>query len=276
MSSSQPLLAGVIGDPISHSKSPVLHGHWLKTLGINGHYVPLHIKAGDFEDAVRALPKMGFQGANVTIPHKEAALKLADDVSERAQQIGAANTLVFKDGRILADNTDGYGFFENIKQACPSFDMAGKRVLCLGAGGAARAVVVTCVHHGATEVVIANRTLSRAEELVKLAPNALSAVGWHANLIEEIAPDLIVNSTSLGMVGQAPLEVDMDAIGPGMVVNHLVYAPLETELLKAAKSKGAAAVDGLGMLLHQAVPGFHAWFGVEPSVTPELRQALLA
>lgn len=270
-------LAGVIGNPIAHSKSPHLHGFWLKRYGLSGHYVPLHVEHNDLEQVLRSLPKMGFVGCNVTVPHKEKALVLADVVTDRAALIGAANTLTFRaDGKIHADNTDGYGFIENLKQGAPGWDASAAPVAVLGAGGAARGVVAALLDAGVPEILIANRTRNRAEKLYDDFGKRLRVVDWvqAGNMIEEAGA--LVNTTSLGMVGQAELRVPLDALRPDMVVTDLVYAPLETRLLKEARAVGCTVVDGLGMLLHQGVPGFERWFGQRPEVDEETRAAVLS
>ena len=269
-------LAGVIGDPISHSKSPKLFRHWLGRYNLPGHYVPLKVASEDFESVVRTLPKMGFVGANVTIPHKEAALELADKATDRAILIGAANTLVFtKNGQIRADNTDGYGFVANLQQGAPEWTPDAGPAVVLGAGGAARAVLATLIEVGVPTIFLSNRTRGRAEVLQQAFGPRVQVVDWleAGNAIEDA--QTIINTTSLGMVGQPELRVPLDGLQPGNVVTDLVYAPLETRLLREARQVGCHAVDGLGMLLHQAVPGFERWFGMRPEVDHETRLSVL-
>ncbi|ETX15907.1 shikimate 5-dehydrogenase [Roseivivax halodurans JCM 10272] len=269
-------LAGVIGHPIAHSRSPLLHGHWLRKLGIRGHYVPLDVAAADFENVVRMMPRMGFVGANVTIPHKERAFGLADVVSDRASLIGAVNTLTFRDdGRIYADNTDGYGFLANLRQNAPDWRADAGPALVLGAGGASRAVVASLIEAGAPEIVVTNRTRVRAETLREDFGARVRVLDWVQAGRAMADAALVVNTTSLGMVGKPELAVPLDGIGPGTVVTDLVYAPLETRLLRIAADQGASVVDGLGMLLHQAVPGFERWFGMRPEVDEATRAAVL-
>lgn len=267
-------LAGVIGCPVGHSKSPRLHGTWLAEYGVVGHYVPLHIEAADLADALRLLPKLGFVGANVTIPHKETVLSLADEVSDRARKIGAANTLSFKDGKVFADNTDGYGFMANLTQNAPDWQADAGAALILGAGGAARAIVVALQDAGVTDIRITNRTLSRAEALAQ--EFGLKVVDWDARAEGLSSLNLLVNTTSLGMVGNDQLDIDISALNSAALVTDIVYTPLMTPLLLAAQAQGNPVVDGLGMLLHQAVPGFERWFGQRPDVTDALRAAVLA
>ena len=276
MSDAKIPLAGVIGHPIAHSRSPQLHGHWLRKYAIKGHYVPLDIKADDFERLVRTLPSFGFVGANVTLPHKQAALEIADLVTDRAKLIGAANTLVFrKDGQIQADNTDGYGFMQNLLQSAPKWNPTLGPALVLGAGGAARAVLASLLDIGAPEIFISNRTRERAEILKADFGEKITVVEWvqAGNAMEAVKT--VVNTTSLGMVGKQEMRVPLDALAPGMLVSDLVYTPLQTKLLRAATEAGATPVDGLGMLLHQAVPAFERWFGIRPEVDDALRAAVL-
>lgn len=269
-------LAGVIGSPISHSKSPALHGHWLKSYGIRGYYIPMEVSADNLTEVLRALPKAGFVGVNVTVPHKEAVLEIADLVTDRATLIGAANTLIFrKDGKIHADNTDGYGFIENLRQNAPDWNPAAGPAAVLGAGGAARAVVASLLDVGVPEILISNRTRIRAEALQHDFGKRLRVVDWvqAGNMLEEAAT--VVNTTSLGMLGKPELRVPLDGLQKGALVTDLVYAPLQTRLLRVAQEMGCVTVDGLGMLLHQAVPGFERWFGYRPTVDASIRAAVL-
>jgi len=277
MSENRIPLAGVIGSPIEHSKSPALHGYWLKRYGISGHYIPMNISRDNLETSLRALPKMGFVGVNVTIPHKEAVLDIADSVTDRAALIGAANTLTFnEEGKIFADNTDGYGFLENLKQGAPDWNAKSGPAAILGAGGASRAVLSALLDAGVERILLANRTKARSEALKAEFGARITVFDWvHANaMIAEAAT--VVNTTSLGMQGNAPLSVSLDGLQKSTVVTDIVYAPLETELLKTAREVGCATVDGLGMLLYQASPGFERWFGQRPEVDGDLRQAVLS
>lgn len=270
-------LAGVIGAPVAHSRSPALHGYWLRKYGIRGFYVPLHVAQDSLEDVLRAMPRMGFRGANVTIPHKETVLRLADTVSDRAALIGAANTLTFRpDGKIHADNTDGYGFIENLRQGAPGWRADAGPCTVLGAGGAARAVVASLLEAGAAEIRLTNRTRNRAEQLRTEFGTKIVVFDWvqAGNAIEDAAT--VINTTSLGMTGKGEFRVPLDGLSPDAVVTDLVYTPLDTRLLLTAREAGSRTVDGLGMLLHQAVPGFERWFGVRPDVDDSLRAAVLA
>ena len=269
-------LAGVIGHPIAQSKSPRLHGHWLKTLGIVGHYVPMDIAPEDLEQALRTLPKMGFVGINVTVPHKEAVLEIADQVTDRATLIGAANTLIFlEDGKILADNTDGYGFIENLRQNAPDWDASTGPAAVLGAGGAARAVLASLLDAGVPEILLSNRTSARAEILREAFGSKVKVVDWvqAGNMMEDAAT--VVNTTSLGMAGKPELRVPLDGLQKGALATDLVYNPLQTRFLREAEEMGCQTVDGLGMLIHQAVPGFERWFGMRPVVDANIRAVLL-
>lgn len=270
-------LAGVIGSPIAHSRSPRLHGHWLKTYGIKGFYIPMDVAAADLAEVLIALPKAGFVGVNITIPHKEAILALADVVTDRAALIGAANTLIFRpDGRIHADNTDGYGFIANLRQNAPAWDATSGPAAVLGAGGAARAVIASLLEVGTPEIRLANRTRARAEALRQEFGARIVVQDWAlaANMLEDAAT--VVNTTSLGMQGKPDFRVPLDALSPKAVVTDLVYTPLRTRLLEEAAAIGCTTVDGLGMLLHQAAPGFERWFGVRPEVDAASRSAALA
>ena len=270
-------LAGVIGHPIAHSKSPQLFRHWLKTYDRPGHYVPMPVTEANLETVIRAMPKMGFVGCNVTIPHKVDVLQIADLATDRATLIGAANTLIFrKDGKIHADNTDGYGFIANLKQGAPSWAPSIGPAAVLGAGGAARAIIASLIEVGVQEIYLSNRTRPKAEALQSAFGTKVTVVDWvqAGNMIEEAAT--VVNTTSLGMTGQPEFRVPLDGLRRGTVVTDIVYNSLKTKLLQEAEAAGCVVVDGLGMLLHQAVPGFERWFGVRPQVDVDTRAAVLA
>ncbi|MEC8667300.1 MAG: shikimate dehydrogenase [Pseudomonadota bacterium] len=270
-------LAGVIGAPIAHSKSPVLFRHWLDQMGMTGHYVPLHIEPEDMKEALKTLPKMGFRGVNATLPHKEMAMDLADEISDRAQKIGAANTLTFRpDGTLHADNTDGFGFLENLRQSAPDWDPASGPAVILGAGGAARAVICSLLDAGVPRLILSNRTRARAEDLAQAFDGDIEVIDWGKAPARLGDGRLVVNTTALGMAGKAPLEMDLSELHADQLVTDIVYTPLETDLLRTAAARGCQTVDGLGMLLHQAVPGFERWFGATPVVTDATRKAVLA
>jgi shikimate dehydrogenase len=265
----RPPAACLIGWPAAHSRSPLIHHYWLRTLGIDGGYVIEAVPPDDLRDFVLRLSLRGFVGANVTIPHKENVLGLSTP-DEQARAIGAANTLWFADGELRSTNTDVEGFVNNLDASAPGWDRA-EEALVLGAGGSARAVVFGLVERGIKRVHLVNRTLSRAEGLAENYGPAVQAAEWStvAGLLPRAS--LLVNTTSLGMHGQGALDIDIKRLPKNAVVADLVYVPLETALLKAAKARGLRTADGLGMLLHQAVRGFELWFGRRPQVTPELR-----
>ncbi|HEY3848034.1 MAG TPA: shikimate dehydrogenase [Acetobacteraceae bacterium] len=265
-------VAGIIGWPVAHSRSPRLHGFWLERHAIDGAYVPLAIRPDDFAAAVRGMLAAGFAGANVTIPHKRAAFALCDNVDPSARRAGAVNTLIFHDGKIAGSNTDGWGFLANLR--AHGVNPAAGPALILGAGGAARAVAAALLDIG-IGVTIANRTPGHAEALALDLP-ALRVLPWECR--SDALPDhaLLVNATSLGMQGRPPLQLDLSRAAPGLTIADIVYVPLETPLLAAATALGLRSVEGLGMLLYQAVPGFRAWFGVEPEVDAALRRFVAA
>ncbi|MBB5374310.1 shikimate dehydrogenase [Acidocella aromatica] len=265
-------LAGVIGWPVSHSRSPRIHGTWLERHGIDGAYVPLPVAPENFAAVVRALAQAGFAGANVTIPHKEAAFAVCDRVDETAHRAGAVNTLVFTPQGIEGRNTDGYGFVANLR--AHGVNPAAGPALILGAGGAARAIAAALQAEGAA-VTLCNRTQDRAEALAAALPSAkVLPWGRRAEALGDYA--LVVNTTSLGMMHNPPLEMSLERAASGLAVADIVYAPLETALLAEAAQRGLKPVEGLGMLLHQAVPGFTAWFGVTPRVDEELYRIVAA
>jgi shikimate dehydrogenase len=275
MSTTLPL-AGVIGFPIAHSKSPKMHGLWLAQNGIKGHYVPLAVSPDDFEQVLKLLPKMGFVGANVTIPHKVTALQLATHATDRARQIGAANTITFgENGEIYADNTDGHGFIKNINSKYADWSASTGPLLVLGAGGAARAVLSALLDDGAPQILIANRTRENADRLARDFGESVTVIEWSDVSTQIANVATLVNTTSLGMVGKPPMTLDLSQLQPETLVSDIVYTPLETDLLKAASDKGCKTVDGLGMLIYQGMPGFEKWFGATPVATDELREMLL-
>lgn len=270
-------LAGVIGWPVAHSLSPVLHGHWLETLGIDGVYVPLPVAPEDFAQVAAALPKMGFQGVNVTVPHKEAALAAVDEADALARRIGAVNTIIVgEDGRLFGTNTDGFGFLENLKDGAPAWNPDAGPAVVFGAGGAARAVIVALIDAGVPEIRLLNRTRERAERLAAELGGPIAVGDWDDRAARLADANLLVNTTTQGMTGKGALEIDLSALPVTALVNDIVYVPLETDLLAAARARGNPVVDGLGMLLHQARPGFEAWFGQAPQVTADLRLHILA
>jgi shikimate dehydrogenase len=267
-------LAGVAGWPVGHSLSPALHGYWIAEHKLDAAYVPLAIAPENFADTFKALPKLGFRGLNVTLPHKETAFRLVDARDEAAEATGAVNTIVFEGGRALGRNTDVFGFAESLREGGVA-SLGEQGVVVLGAGGAARGVVAGLFSLGAKQVHLVNRTKEKALALASHFGARVTAHDWAALAGLLAATSVLVNATSLGMTGQPPLEIDLKPMRQGVVAN-IVYRPLETPLLGQARAQGLKTVDGLGMLLHQARPGFTAWFGVEPKVTPALRAHLVS
>ena len=261
--------ACLIGWPAAHSRSPLIHHYWLRTLGIEGGYNIEAVPPEEFAEFVLHLKTHGFVGANVTIPHKERALALSQP-DARARAVGAANTLWYDNGELRSTNTDVEGFINNLDACAPGWDKA-EDALVLGAGGASRAVLFGLIERGIKRVHLANRTMERARALADQFGACVFPVAWDS--VGDLLPraGLLVNTTSLGMKGQPALELDVGRLPPQAVVADLVYVPLDTPLLSAARARGLKAADGLGMLLHQAVRGFELWFGQRPEVTPELR-----
>ena len=269
--------ACVIGWPVEHSRSPLIHRYWLKQYGIDGAYEKEAVRPEALARFLGSLGAQGFAGANVTLPHKEAALRLAAVADEAARAIGAANTLWFDQaGRLCASNTDAYGFITNLNEQAPNWNEARRPVMVLGAGGAARAILHGLLTEGVTRILLANRTRGRAEALAQAFGPAVEAIDWQDRNRALSGCGLLVNATSLGMTGKDPLDIDLAALPKDAVVADIVYSPLETPLLAAARARGNRVVDGLGMLLHQAVPGFERWFGVRPEVTAALRAHVAA
>ena len=268
-SATKPRLACLIGWPAAHSRSPLIHHYWLRTLGIPGGYVIEAVPPDELQDFVFRLTLRGFVGANVTIPHKERVLALSAP-DARARAVGAANTLWFEDGELRSTNTDVEGFINNLVASAPGWETSAE-ALVLGAGGGARAVVFGLLERGIAQVHVVNRTRERAQALASQFGDKVRPAGWEA--ITDLMPraGLLVNTTSLGMRGQGALDLDLSGLPNEAVVADLVYVPLTTPLLAAAKARGLKTADGLGMLLHQAVRGFELWFGRRPQVTSELR-----
>lgn len=268
-------LAGVMGWPVAHSLSPRLHGYWLDRHRIDGAYVPLAVPPEKFATALRALPALGFAGANVTVPHKEAALAAVDRVEPLAERIGAVNTVVVDaDGTLEGRNTDAFGFVANLDEGASGWRKSASPAVVLGAGGAARAVVAALIDLGIA-VRLVNRTTERAQALADSIGGIVDIVPWSQRVEALDGAGLLVNTTTLGMTGKPALEISLAPLPKTATVNDIVYAPLQTDLLRAAAARGNKTVDGLGMLLHQARPGFAAWFGVEPEVTADLRAFVL-
>jgi len=276
MISGKARLAGVMGWPVGHSLSPRLHGFWLKSYGIDGAYVPLAVAPDDLLSALSLLRKIGFSGVNLTVPHKEMALAGLDKITEDARRIGAVNTVsVDETGALVGSNTDGFGFLENVRQNCPGWRSHAGPAVIIGAGGAARAVTAALISEGVPEIRLVNRTRARCEDLARAFAGPTRVIGWAERHDALEGANLLVNTTTLGMTGQPDLDLNLDALPRAATVNDIVYAPLMTTLLKNAHARGNPIVDGLGMLLHQARPGFETWFGVAPQVTEALRAHLI-
>lgn len=267
--------ACVIGWPIEHSRSPLIHGYWLRQLGIEGTYEKRAVPPEEVEAFLADLAGQGYAGANVTVPHKEAALRAAAHADEAARSIGAANTLWYENGALCASNTDIYGFLRNLDDQAFGWDQTGRPAVVLGAGGASRSVLRALVDRGFADIRLLNRTIERAIELAGFFGDGVQVLDWKLRSAALEGAGLLINTTTLGMKGAGPLDIDLHALPHSAVVNDIVYVPLETPLLRQAREHGARVADGLGMLLHQAVPGFQKWFGVRPEVTPELRKLVL-
>jgi shikimate dehydrogenase len=270
-------IAGVMGWPVMHSRSPKLHNFWLQQYGLPGTYLPLEIRQDQLEQALRALPALNFAGCNLTIPHKEAALGLIDAIDPAARRIGAVNTIVVgPNGELEGRNTDAYGFISSVCDAHPNWHASDGPIAVLGAGGGARAVLTALIEAGAQEIWLANRNIQRAEALAQEFGPPIGVCDWSKRHEALDQAAMLVNTTSLGMLGQPPLDIVLQALPFTAIVCDIVYVPLETPLLAAARRRGNPSVDGLGMLLHQARPAFEAWFGILPEVTPALRTTMAA
>jgi len=271
------ILTGVMGWPVAHSRSPAIHNHWIRQYGLKGHYVLLPVQPDRLTDAIRGLRALGFAGCNITIPHKVTAMPLMDRIDPLAARIGAINTVVVeKDGALMGYNTDAYGYIQSLLDAQPTWRADTGPITVLGAGGAARAILVALAERGAREIRLCNRSLDKAQALADEFGAPIRAVPWEqrADALEGCA--LLVNTTSLGMKGQPPLEISLSRLPRHALVSDIIYVPLETPLLAAARARGHVAVDGLGMLLNQARPAFARWFGMLPELTPELRRLVEA
>lgn len=270
-------LAGVMGWPVAHSRSPAIHGHWIRHYGLNGHYVLLPVQPERIADAMRGLRALGFAGCNITIPHKVAAMPLVDRIDPLAARIGAINTIVAeKDGTLSGYNTDAYGYIQSLLDAQPDWRADAGPITVLGAGGAARAILVALAERGAKEIRLCNRSPDKAQALAAEFGAPIRALPWEQREDALDGAALLVNTTSLGMKGQAPLDLSLDRLPKHALVSDIIYVPLETPLLAAARQRGNRTINGLGMLLNQARPAFQHWFGVMPEVTPELRRLIEA
>jgi len=270
------VLAGVMGWPVAHSRSPVIHNHWIAQYGLRGAYVLLPVQPENFEAAIRGLPALGFAGCNVTIPHKVNAMKMMDFVDPVAKAMGAINTIVVQpDGSLHGYNNDGFGYIQSLRDAQPDWRGDAGPALVLGAGGAARAIVLSLLNEGAPEVRLVNRTREKAQALADEFGPRVKVLDWAERNDAMAGVALLVNTTNQGMHGQPELAVSLAALPEQALVSDAIYIPLETALLKNARLRGNPVVNGLGMLLNQARPAFKAWFGVMPEITPTLRQVVI-
>ena len=270
-------LAGVMGWPVAHSRSPVIHNHWIAEHGLKGAYVLLPVQPVQIESALRSLPVLGFAGCNLTIPHKVAALNVVDRVDPLAQRIGAINTIVVEpDGSLTGKNTDGYGYIQSLRDAQPAWKATTGPAVVLGAGGAARAVIVGLIDSGASEIRLTNRSWAKAHDMAQEFGGPVRAMPWEDRHDALAGAALLVNTTNQGMHGEAALDLRLDKLPEHALVSDIIYVPLETPLLEAARLRGHMTVNGLGMLLNQARPAFAAWFGVEPAITAGLVTKVLA
>ena len=272
------VLAGVMGWPIAHSRSPILHNYWIEKYKLNGRYVPLAVQPDNLGDAIRGLRALGFRGCNLTMPHKQMAMTMVDRVTDTAKRIGAVNCIVVEpDGKMWGTNNDGNGYYLSLLEVAPSWKPANGPIAILGAGGAARGLLVTLIENGAKEIRLINRTFDKAEALAKsVDPKIIKPIAWEkrADVIGDVA--LLVNATDQGFVGKPPLDISLDRLSSKALVSDLIYTPPETPFLAAARAGGNVTVNGLGMLLHQARPAFEAWFGVMPDITDDLRATIMA
>lgn len=266
----------VIGSPIGHSRSPLIHNYWIKQHGLSGEYRLEEVSSEQFPDFIKNLSQHGYIGANITIPHKQAAFETVDSADQNATRLKAVNTIYLRNGQTCGTNTDGEGFIANLKQQTPAWQAGNAPALILGAGGAARAIIGALLDEGVVEIYLANRTLETARQLAHQFGLKILPITWDKIAKHLPQTSLLVNTTSLGMAGKPPLEVDISLLNENAVVADIVYAPLETELLRSARKNGLQTADGLGMLLHQAVRGFELWFGVRPQVSDELRDIIVA
>jgi len=269
-------LAGVMGWPIAQSRSPVLHNYWIEKYNLSGRYVPLAVRPERLADAIRGLPALGFRGCNLTMPHKQLAMTMVDEVTDTAKRIGAINCIVVgDDGRMSGTNNDGNGYVLSVQEVAPQWKPSDGPIAILGAGGAARAIIVALVERGVREIRLINRTFEKAERLAKEFSPIIKPLTWdkRSEAIGDVA--LLVNATDQGMIGKPALDISLERLSKQTLVSDLIYVPPETSFLAAAKARGNVTIDGLGMLLHQARPAFQAWFGVLPEITSDLRKKIM-
>jgi len=275
--SNQFKLAGIMGMPVFQSRSPIIHNYWIKKHNIKGAYGHFPVQIDNVETAIRGLSALGLAGCNITQPHKLMAMKMMDELTPLAKRIGAINCIVVQpDGSLHGFNNDGFGYIQSLKDVNPAWRADAGPITVIGAGGAARAVVISLLDQGATEIRLINRTRAKAEELAAADPSVVKTYDWSERNAALEGAAMLVNTTNQGMYGQPPLEITLDALPKTAMVSDLIYIPLETPLLAAAKARGHVTSNGLGMLLNQAIPAFEAWFGVKPEITDELRKAVLA
>lgn len=271
------VMAGIMGWPVSHSRSPTIHNHWIQQYGLQGAYGMFPVQPGNLEAAIRGLPALGLAGCNITIPHKVDAIKLMDVVDPVAQRMGAINTIVVTpEGALHGFNNDGYGYIQSLRDAKPDWKADAGPAAVLGAGGASRAVVLSLLDQGVPEIRLMNRTRAKAQALADEFGAKVKVYDWSERSEALAGIALLVNTTNQGMHGQPDLEINLDSLPQTALVSDAIYIPLETPLLKAARLRGNTTVNGLGMLLNQARPAFQAWFGVLPEITPALHKAIMA
>jgi len=269
-------LAGVMGWPIAQSRSPILHNYWIEKYNLNGRYVPLAVRPERLADAIRGLPALGFRGCNLTMPHKQLAMTMVDSLTDTAKRIGAINCIVVgDDGKMSGTNNDGNGYVLSVQEVAPHWKPSDGPIAILGAGGAARAIIVALLERGVKEIRLINRTFEKAERLAKEFGPAVKPLAWdkRSDAIGDVA--LLANATDQGMLGKSALDISLDKLSKQTLVSDLIYVPPETPFLAAAKARGNVTINGLGMLLHQARPAFQAWFGVLPEITSDLRTKIM-
>jgi len=269
-------LAGVMGWPITQSRSPILHNYWIEKYNLNGRYVPLAVKPERLADAIRGLPALGFRGCNLTMPHKQFAMTMVDSLTDTAKRIGAINCIVVDDdGKMSGTNNDGNGYVLSVQEVAPHWKPSDGPIAILGAGGAARAIIVALLERGAKEVRVINRTFDKAVALAKEFHPVIKSMPWdkRSDAIDDVT--LLVNATNQGMIGKPALDISLDKLSSRTLVSDLIYVPPETAFLAAANARGNVTINGLGMLLHQARPAFQAWFGILPEITRELRVKIM-
>ena len=267
-------IAGVIGDPINHTRSPLIHNYWIKKNNINCFYIPLNVKSTELEKKLKFIKELGFCGLNVTIPHKEKIINFADEIMESAKVIGAANTIYFENGKIIADNTDTYGFYQSILKNFPKYNFKKEKVLIFGSGGAARAAISVFLKEKAFEISIINRNREKAERVREVLSSRIKIYDWNDYSKALLGASTVVNTTSLGNVGFEKFSIDLKGVRKNGIAIDLVYNPLKTSFMKKAEQENLKVINGLDMLIYQAKKGFQQWFNKIPTYTPELRKLI--